>query len=95
MPGYTDTRVAQLTAYMGVVHASKKDQMKDNYVVYGAASDGLSFRFYRISNESLWSTNRLSEWRRGDEGTMYSIFGSLIRIAALSSPSTSLVKNPK
>ncbi|KAK3177974.1 hypothetical protein OEA41_000106 [Lepraria neglecta] len=91
----TDTCLGQLTAYMGVVHAYRKDKQKQNSVVYGAASDGLSFRFCRIDNEGNWSQSRLLEWKMGDKGRIYSVFRSLVRIAALSSPSTSPIKNPQ
>ena len=89
----TDTCLGQLTAYMGVVHAYRKDEQKQNSVIYGVASDGLSFRFCRIDNESNWSQSCLMEWGMGYKGKIYSIFRSLVRIAALSSPSTSAVKN--
>ena len=89
----TDTCLGQLTAYMGVVHAYRKDEQKQNSVIYGAASDGLSFRFCRIDNEGNWSQSRLMEWEMGDKSRIYSVFRSLIRIAALSSPSTSPIKN--
>lgn len=91
----TDTFLGQLTAYMGVVHACRKDEQNNNSVVYGAASDGMSFRFCRIDNEGNWSKSRLMEWEMGDMGKIYSVFRSLIRIAALSSPSTSPIKNPQ
>ena len=89
----TDTCLGQLTAYMGIAHACRKDEQKQNSVVYGAASDGLSFRFCRIDNEGNWSQSRLMEWEMGDKGRIYSVFRSLVRIAALSSPSTSPIKN--
>ena len=80
---------------MGVVHAYRKDNQKQNSVIYGAASDGHSFRFCRIDNEGKWSQSRLLEWENGEKGRIYSVFRSLIRIAALSSPSTSPIKNPQ
>ena len=91
----TDTCLGQLTAYMGVVHANRKDERKENSVIYGAASDGLSFRFCRIDNEGNWSQSRLMEWEMEDKSKIYSVFRSLIRIAALSSPSTSPIKIPQ
>lgn len=89
----TDTCLGQLTAYMGVVHAYRKDEQRQNSVIYGVASDGLSFRFCRIDNESNWSQSRLMEWNMGDSGRIFLLFRSLIRIVALSSPSTSPIKN--
>ncbi len=79
----TDSCMGQLAAYMGVVHAGRKEQKKENSIVYGAASDRLSFRFCRIDNNGHWS--RLLEWKWGDEESIYSIFRSLIRITALPS----------
>lgn len=91
---YTDTCLGQLTAYMGLVHAYRKDKHKENSVIYGAASDGLSFRFCRIDNDGNWSQSGLLEWKHADDKSrIYSVFRSLIRIAALSSPSTSPIKN--
>ena len=92
---FTDTCLAQLTAYIGVLHARRKDEKKQNCVIYGVATDGLTFRFVRIDNEGNWSESRLLEWDRGDKGKIYTIFRSLIRIAALSSPSTVPIKEPQ
>ncbi len=47
-----DTCLDPSTAYMGVVHAYKKEEQKEDSVIYGAASDDLSFRLCRIDNES-------------------------------------------
>ena len=80
---------------MGLVHSYRKDERKQNAVVYGAASDGLIFRFLRIDNDGNWSQSRLWEWGMGDKGKIYSVFRSLIRIAALSCPTTSSIKNPR
>ncbi len=93
--GFTDACLGQLTAYMGLVHSYRKDERKQNAVVYGAASDGLIFRFLRIDNDGNWSQSRLWEWGMGDKGKIYSLFRSLIRIAALSCPTTSPIKNPR
>lgn len=93
--GATDTCVGQLTAYMGIVHACRKDEGKQNCNVYGATSDGFTFRFCRIDNTGNWSQSRLLEWGMGYQSMIYSVFRSLIRVAALSSPSTSPIKNPR
>lgn len=90
---FTDTCLGQLTAYMGIAHAYKKDEQEQNSVIYGVASDGFSFRFCRIDNEGNWSQSRLLEWKMGDKDRIYSVFRSLIKIAALSSPSTSPIEN--
>ena len=84
----------QLTAYIGAIHAHKKDQWKRNTIVYGAASDGLSFRFCRIDNESKWSESRPLEWPMGDKDKIYTVFRALIREAALSSVSIPSTTDP-
>ena len=47
-----NTCLDPLTAYMGVMHAYRKDEQKEDSVIYDAASDDLSFHFCRIDNES-------------------------------------------
>ena len=89
----TNSCLSQLTAYTGIVHAYRKDKQRLDSVIYGAASDGLSFRLCRIDNEGNWSRSRLLEWETEDNGRIYPVFRSLIRIAALSSPSTTPIKN--
>lgn len=71
----------------------RKDERRQKSVIYGAASDSLTLRFCRIDNEGNWSQRRLMEWEKWDKGRIYSLFRSSIRIAALSSPSTSPIKN--
>lgn len=90
--GSTDTCLGRLTAYMGIVHACRKDGGKQNCSVYGATSDGFTFRFCRIDNNGQ---SRLLEWGMGDQSKIYSVFRSLIRVAASLSPSTSPIKNPR
>lgn len=92
--GATDSCLGQLTAYMGIVHACRKEEGKQNCNVYGASSDGKTFRFCRIDNNGNWNQSRLLEWAMGDQSKIYSAFRSLIKVAALSSPSTSPIKNP-
>lgn len=89
-----DSCLGQIAAYMGIIHSLRKEEAKQNSVVYGVITDGLAFRFCRVDSNSRWSTSRLLEWRKGDGAKIYSAFRSLIRIAALSSPSTSPIKNP-
>lgn len=64
----TDTCLGQLTAYMGVGHAYRKDEQTQNSVIYGAASDGLSFRSCRIDNEGNWSQSHSLEMEDGRQG---------------------------
>lgn len=91
--GTTDLALPQLAAYMGIVHTTRKEESKENYVVYGAASDGGVFRFCRIDNDGFFTHSRLLEWEE-DADQIYSIIRSLLRAAALSSPSTTLIKDP-
>ncbi|KAL8809386.1 MAG: hypothetical protein Q9200_003453 [Gallowayella weberi] len=93
-PRTTDTCLGQLVAYMGVVHTSRKEEARANRTVFGVASDGLSFRFVRIDNESRLSQSTMLEWRH-HSAQIYSIFRKLIRLAALQSPSSLPIKNRK
>ena len=93
--GGTDMCLPQLTAYMGAVHDIRKEEGKTDSTVFGAASDGNLFRFCRIDNDGRWSQSFLLEWEQGQESQIYSMFRTLIRIAALSSPSTSPIKDPE
>ena len=85
----------QLTAYMGAVHDIRKEEGMTNSTVFGAASDGNSFRFCRVDNDGHWSQSFLLEWEQGQGSQIYSMFRTLIRIAALSFPSTSPIKDPE
>ena len=90
---HTDTCLGQLTAYMGIKHATRKESRKENSTIHGLASDGFSYRFCRKDNNDNWSRSGLLEWEDGAPATIYSIFRLIVRIAALSSPSTSPIKN--
>jgi hypothetical protein len=78
---------------MGLVHTERKES-KQNCVVYGVSSDGSDFRFCRIDNDGVFVKSRLLEWNAGDKDKIYSIIRSLIRAAALLSPSTTPIKDP-
>jgi hypothetical protein len=91
--GTTDLALPQLAAYMGIVHATRKEESKENSVVYGAASDGRVFRFCRIDNNGFFVQSGLLEWI-SHKDQIYSIMRSLLRAAALSSPSTTPIKDP-
>jgi hypothetical protein len=91
----TDAALPQLAAYMGIVHTTRKEESKQNCVVYGASSDGRAFRFCRIDNDGVFVQSGQLEWRTTVEREkIYSIMRSLLRAAALSSPSTTPIKNP-
>lgn len=83
----------QLVAHMGIVYTTRKE-LKQNSVVYGVSSDGRSFRFCRIDNDGVFVKSKLLEWNLGDKEKIYSIIRSLIPTAALSSPSTTPIKDP-
>lgn len=94
--GWTDLCLPQLTAYMGAVHDIRKEEGKTNSTVFGVATDGNMYRFCRIDNDGRWSESFLLEWKRKEQKPkIFAIFRHLIRIAALSSPSTSPTKNPQ
>ena len=93
--GMVESCLGQLTAYMGIVHRTRQNEEKRNSVVYGAASDGNSFRFLRIDNESKWTQSQFYQWDWHGSDMIYTIIHKLIRIAALSSPSTSPIKSSK
>jgi hypothetical protein len=91
----TDAALPQLAAYMGIVYTTRKEESKQNCVVYGASSDGRAFRFCRIDNDGVFVQSGQLEWRTVVEREkIYSIMRSLLRAAALSSPSTTPIKNP-
>jgi hypothetical protein len=90
----TDLALPQLAAYMGIVHATRKEELKENCIVYGAVSDGRTFRFCRIDNDGVFVQSKVLEWDSGDKDQIYSIMRSLLRAAALSSPSTTPIKDP-
>ncbi|OBT88387.1 hypothetical protein VE02_02299 [Pseudogymnoascus sp. 03VT05] len=91
----TDTALSQLVSYMGIVHATRKDEGKTNSVIFGLASDGNSFRFCRIDNDGKFNKSGLMEWGRPqDRNKIYGMFRAIIRAAALSSPSTTPIKDP-
>jgi hypothetical protein len=54
----------------------------------------LDFRFCRINNDGVFVKSKLLEWNAGDKGKIYSIIRLLLRAAALSSPSTTPIKDP-
>jgi len=92
--GTSGTALPQLIAYMGIVHATRKAEGKDNAIVFGAASDGHEFRFCRINNNGDFTRSKVLEWEY-DSNLIYSIMRSIVRVAALSSPSTTPIRDPE
>jgi hypothetical protein len=78
---------------MGIVYTTRKEESKENCVVYGASSDGMVFRFCRIDNDGSFITSRALDWEY-EKDRIYSVMRSLLRAAALSSPSTTPIKDP-
>jgi hypothetical protein len=92
--GGTDYALSQLVAYMGIVHSTRKEEQKENSVVYGIVSDGRVFRFCRIDNGGIFTKSFLMEWEERPDQIL-SIIRSIIRAAGLSSPSTTPIKDPQ
>jgi outer membrane usher protein FimD/PapC len=42
---------------LGMVHTSRKNNEKQNSIVYGVATDGFNYHFWRIDNDSNVSWN--------------------------------------
>lgn len=80
---YTDPTLPQLTAYMGIVYTTRKEESNHNCVVYGASSNGRFFRFCRIDNNSKFVKSSQLEWSPAvDREKMCSIKRFLLRAAA-------------
>jgi hypothetical protein len=92
--GGTDYALSQLIAYMGIVHTTRKEELKENSVVYGLASDGKVFRFCRIDSNGVFTKSLLMEWEDKPD-QIFSVIRSIIRAAALSSPSATPIKDPQ
>ena len=91
---YTDATLPQLVCYMGIVHTIRKEESKDNCIVYGFASDGEFFRFCQIDNDSVLRVSDQLSWRRAKD-RIFCIIRHLLQAAALSSPTTSPIKHPE
>jgi hypothetical protein len=91
---YTDAAIPQLACYMGIVHTYRKEESKDNCIVYGFTSDGESFRFCQIDNEGVFRVSVQFSWRLQKDQIFY-LVRHLLRAAALSSPTTSPIKDPE
>lgn len=90
-----DMELPELAAYMGVIHTTRKEDSKQDCVIYGMATDGNLFRFCRIDNDGIFTQSKLLEWRRkANRGEIYSNLRSIIRAAALSCPSSTPIKDP-
>ncbi|OBT78504.1 hypothetical protein VF21_01044 [Pseudogymnoascus sp. 05NY08] len=84
-----------LATNLVIVEAKRRFGSGENCVVYGMSSDGDSFRFCRINNDGMFSKTKLLEWEiEADKGRIYSILRSIVREAAVLSPSTVPIKDP-
>lgn len=90
-----DFELAEPAAYMGVVHTTRKEDSKQNCVVYGMVSDGNVFRFCWIDNYGIFAQGKLLEWScMAQRGVICSNLRSIIWAAALSCHSSTLIKDP-
>lgn len=90
----SDAELAELVAYMVVMHTTRKENSNQDYVIYGMVSDRNLFRFCRIDNDSIFTQSKPLEWRtKAHREEIYSILRSVIRTAAISCPSTTPVKD--
>jgi len=89
----TLSAMPQLAAYMGIVHAARKEDRKQNAIVYGIASNGTEFQFCRLDHDGVFSRMKSLEWLF-EADRIFSIMRAVIRAAALSSPSTTPIRNP-
>lgn len=53
----------QLAAYMGMVHAARKEDWKPNGVVYGIATNGVESRFCRLDDHGVFYDTPMLEWK--------------------------------
>ncbi|KFY33633.1 hypothetical protein V494_07451, partial [Pseudogymnoascus sp. VKM F-4513 (FW-928)] len=93
--GFADGAMPQLVSYLGLVSTAPRDRGKLNAVVYGIASDGVVFRFCRVNNDGEFSQSAPLDWRmKGHKERIFSTIRMIVRTAALSSPSTTPIKDP-
>ncbi|KAI9843077.1 MAG: hypothetical protein M1837_006622 [Sclerophora amabilis] len=90
----SDSGLGQLVAYMGIIHEIRKDEKRDNAVVYGISTDGVDFRFHRIDNNGTYSKSTLLEWDYSEShvNQITSYLRYIVRAAISSSPSTTPIK---
>ncbi|KFZ17437.1 hypothetical protein V501_01711 [Pseudogymnoascus sp. VKM F-4519 (FW-2642)] len=93
--GFSDGALPQLVSYLGIVPTARREQGKSNAVVYGIASNGVVFRFCRVNNDGQFSQSAPLDWRMdGHKERIFSTIRMIVRTAALSSPSTTPIKDP-
>ena len=84
----------QLLCYMAMINRVRKQEGKDSSVVYGVATDGFDYKFWRLDSSSVVTNSALYEWHKpSDRQRIYSTFRSIIRAAMLSTPTTSPIKS--
>lgn len=87
------TTAGQLISYMGIVHRVREERRKQKRVVYGIGTDGDSFQFWRIDNDSQLTRSRPLSWIGLDHSQIVSYIRLMIRAAIQSTPSTSPIKH--
>ncbi|OBT70506.1 hypothetical protein VE03_00187 [Pseudogymnoascus sp. 23342-1-I1] len=90
-----DGAVPELVSYLGIVSAARRKQNKANATLYGIASDGVVFRFCRVDNDGVFNRSVSLDWWKGDhKDRIFSMIRTIVREAALSSPSTTPIQDP-
>ncbi|KFZ11073.1 hypothetical protein V502_07760 [Pseudogymnoascus sp. VKM F-4520 (FW-2644)] len=85
----------ELLSYLGIVSASRREQGKENPVVYGIASDGVVFRFCCVNDDGAFSLGAPLDWSMGNhKDCINSMIRKIARTAALSSPSITPILDP-
>ncbi|RDW72538.1 uncharacterized protein DSM5745_07710 [Aspergillus mulundensis] len=80
----------QCLTYMAMVHEIRKAQGYVNTVVYGIVSDGSSFEFLRIDNDTKWSEwAPPTRWTESTKKRIYTVLRLVVRNALRTSPQVS------
>lgn len=80
----------QLLCYMGMIHQARKAESKNSAVIFGVATDGFEYRFWRVDHQSNVSSSPVYIWHMNTQRKhIYTIFRAIVRAAILSSPVTS------
>lgn len=83
----------QLVAYMGMVHEARKEKGKRDITVFGVATDGENFRYYRYDNNSQLARSPPFDWISHEhQKEILSRLRLIIRAAIVSSPSPIPIK---
>ncbi|KAI9807034.1 MAG: hypothetical protein M1825_005751 [Sarcosagium campestre] len=88
-----DSAFGQLLVYMAIVHSARKDENKDHTIVWGVATDGTRYNFWRVSSDGSVGMSTTFDWNQTEQRrAIYSTLRAITRAALISSPTTSPVK---